>query len=303
MPRLRALFALASAVGLTFFLACSSFEDAPPDDAADGGSDSSSASDSNVGPAVDASIDASDAGGTRSDQYRALVLSDNPLVYWRMNRVASAGIVVPDETANKNDLLLINTTDILTDVSGVFPGDRAVRFGGDTAHALATSSAPLAFDGVAPFTFELWARRELSDAGDAGSFLQHLVSSVDGNSNNGTLSGFLLYLRFGENTFLEHGSLDAGNIQIGTSLVTFGEWAHYAVVFDGSDLALFVDGQQKGKQTVKGPLLPRVAPFTIAKASNESVRNFQGSMAEIAVYGKQLPAKTIIDHYALVVGQ
>jgi hypothetical protein len=297
-------FAGISIALLAMAFACDSFDDAidkaePDASVADG----AGTSDDAASDASDAS-QASDAAMTRSEAYRAAVLADEPLVYWRMGRVVSAGLVVPDETANQNDLLLNDPSDFTVDASGIFTDDPAIRFGGKTSYALATDSGALAFDGLAPFTIECWARRELDEAGDAGSFLQHLVSYVDGNSNEGTMSGYLLYFRFGENTFFEHGSLDAGaGTQVGGPLAAFDTWAHYAAVFDGTDVALFINGQQKNKLPVRGPLAARVSPFTIAKASNETARNFQGSMDEIAVYAKLLPTKTLIARYALGSGQ
>jgi hypothetical protein len=287
------------------FVACASFDDAPgtapdaggdgPLSSADGGSDD--------GPSTP--TDASDAG-TRSARYRAAVLGNGPLVYWRMGRIESA-IIVPSEVS-ANPLVLGGGSDFQIGVPGIFDDDPAIRFGGQAGHAVAGFSEALAFDGSSPFTIECWARRELDDAGDAGSYFQHLVSYVDGFTTPGpsTQNGYLLYLRVDSPpaTYAGYGAVDGGAVERSGRLVAPGDWAQYAMVFDGNSLQLFIDADPGTAAGVKGVLEPRVpaTKFTIARASNEALRHFQGAIDEVAIYPTALSPAVLAEHIAIVRG-
>src|SRR5437868_3981699 len=129
MPRMRAGFALLTAMGVAFFLACSSFEDAP--DPGSSGEDASSG-DAPIAvadaPTADApGPDSGDSGPlTQSAQYRAAVLGDDPIAYWRMGKVES-GVEVVDEKNGVNPLLLTGS-DYAPDAAGIFDDDPAVFF-------------------------------------------------------------------------------------------------------------------------------------------------------------------------------
>jgi len=81
-----------------------------------------------------------------------------------------------------------------------------------------------------------------------------------------------------------------------------GEWAHYAVVFDGTNATLFIDAQRQGSFVAKGELAARRSSFTVARAANENARFFRGRLDEIAVYGKALAPETLARHVALARG-
>jgi hypothetical protein len=292
-----ALFASTLTASFGIAIACGSFEEASEKAEPDGG------------PSPDGSVvdgGAGDAPATLSTRYRDAVLADQPLAYWRMGKVD--GIVVPDETGGNNGLVLGGTGDVATNGEGIFADDRAIRFGGKSGHAIPSVPTAFLFNGNEPYTIELWARRELDTAGDAGSFFQHVVGYVDGYTtpSPSTQNGYLLYLRPSDPpaTYAGHGSNvpDAGAIQAGGELVPPGVWAHYAMVFDRISMTLYIDGARKGSVAVKGPLQTRSSPFTIAKASNENNRYFQGSIDEVAVYGRDLDAVSLAKHYALAKG-
>jgi len=306
MPRLRAaLLAIVVLDAIGSVGACSTFDDAPAK-SPDAGDDASTvtatdaaeaATEADAGPGADAGPDASIAAS-----YRAAVLADAPLAYWRMG-ATTLGTIVPDETTNKNDLLLKGAPDYELDAGGIFDGDRAIWFGGQTANAVPTDSAPFQFNDKAPFTIEMWARRELTDAGTAGQTFQSIASFVHGYTTPlpSTQSGYMLFLRTDaiEGTFADYGALDGGPIEVKGRFVAPGVWAHYALVMDGTNATLYVDGEQQQQLPVKGAFTTRSEQLTIAKQSND-VRYFRGFLDEIAIYPTALSPQRLAKHYTIV---
>lgn len=303
MPRLRAVFALLSASGVACFLACSSFEDSPDGATADPDASSTDVAltDAVVSDdAPDPGRDAGDSGSlTQSAKYRAAVLADDPIAYWRMGKVES-GVSVVDEKNNVNPLLLTGT-DFTPDAAGVFDDDPAVWFGG-ASNASPIDPLPFGFTGKAPFTLECWARRELPDGGGSEQSYQHLISNVEGSStapDGSTMNGYLLMTRTLDpvGTYASHGALAGGPIEAKGPFVGDGEWGYVAMVMDGTNITVYVNGVAGETQAVKGNITTRVsAVLTIAKASNDA-RWFRGYLDEVAIYSRALPAKNILAHY------
>ncbi len=238
-----------------------------------------------------------DGGTSRSTLYRAEVMVDMPLAYWRMGAVA-LGALVPDETTNKK-----GAPDYTAGAPGVFDDDGAIWFAGARGHGVATDSTPLMFDGNAPFTIEMWARRELTDAGASGQNFQSVASLVEGHATPlpGTLNGYMFYLRTdaAPGTFASQGGSDGGAVEAKGPLPLPGVWAHLAMVMDGKIMLVYVDGEQRQSVAVKEVITPRTVQFAIAKQSNDE-RYFRGFLDEIAVYPKALSPQRIAAHYKIV---
>jgi hypothetical protein len=135
--RLASLAAFATPTLIGAFVACSSFsENATPETDTDAGAEGAAA---DGALARDAVVDA--AAGTSA--YRALVMADAPIAYWRMG--VKAGLFIPDETAGKNDLILQGTNAYTLGAPGAIPGD-------DDARSRTCSPTCRARTGTAPGT-------------------------------------------------------------------------------------------------------------------------------------------------------
>ena len=76
------------------------------------------------------------------------------------------------------------------------------------------------------------------------------------------------------------------------------EGAHYAVVYDGALVSLYVEGTLADSAAIDGPLAARTGAFAVARASNQSAYFFKGALDEIAVYGRALGVAEIAEHAA-----
>ena len=95
----------------------------------------------------------------------------------------------------------------------------------------------------------------------------------------------------------EHGGLgfgsDAGSIRAGENLLTFDQWKHLAVVFDGTYFLFYVDGVQTG-EPARGTLPPaNNAPLVIGSTGCCPLESFIGLMDEVKIYNRALAAAEI----------
>ncbi|MFE6738640.1 LamG domain-containing protein [Streptomyces tubercidicus] len=79
-----------------------------------------------------------------------------------------------------------------------------------------------------------------------------------------------------------------------TATVSTGSWHHVAAVYDGSNMALYIDGAQKASQAQTGALTPSTGtPLIVGNCPSDASRNFLGSIDEARVYNKALTATEI----------
>lgn len=241
---------------------------------------------------------ATGAGGdatTASDAYRAAVLADHPLVYWRMGQV-SAG-AVPDETGRGNVLVLQGGGHELGLPGAVIGADTAIGFDGVKSFAIATDARALDFVQLSAFTLECWARRETGGA----SYFQHLLSNVDGVAND--RDGYTLYLLpepaqgDAARSVFER-DRPAADLGVWGGLGKASVWAHYVAVFDGQSIALYVNGSLANTVAASGNLTARKTPFVVAGGAG-GANFFKGALDEIAIYPTALEPAAIARHFAL----
>ena len=94
-----------------------------------------------------------------------------------------------------------------------------------------------------------------------------------------------------------HLHLDGGPAGVAGPYVPDGKWGYFALVMNGAEIILYVDGVETDKKPVLGVLSARASKLTLAKASNDN-RYFRGSLDEVAIYAKALTPQRILAHYA-----
>ena len=267
--------------------ACTSFsEDVTPNSDAAGGD-------------AKATPDAQQEGdGGKSSAYREAVMADGPLAYWRMG--VTTGLTVPDETSHLNDFILQGPKDAYAlGVEGAIAGDgdTAIRFDGIAGNARATNPRAFDFAGKAPFTIELWAKRETLDH---GFHYQHMLTESQGSTGNRT--GFDLYVLpepsagEKEQTSFQYNALGAESAGF-APLVAPGRWAHYVAAFDGTNITLYVDGTADTARPISGPLTLTTAQLIVGGAEGDNY--FPGAIDEVAIYDKALTNTRIALHRSL----
>lgn len=79
--------------------------------------------------------------------------------------------------------------------------------------------------------------------------------------------------------------------------VSYGVWHHYALTFDGSSLAFYVDGTQQASAAASGSIATKTQPLYVG--TNALGHHFSGAVDEVALYGVALTAAQVSDHYAV----
>jgi hypothetical protein len=245
--------------------------------------------------ASDASTDARAADDVAADgaptsPYRALVLADAPLAYWRMG--ASSGTTVADETGRGNDLLLEGT--VTLGAPGALRGDddAAIHFDGTTTSAHARDARAFDFTARHPFTLEAWGRRAIGT--DPYQQLFAGYAGADVASRN----GYLLQndLNSTQTSFYWYGATTA--VRASAATLPLDQWSHCVATFDGTSMRLYVDDVAGSSVDVQiGELTSHSTPFVVGGSPYNTSR-WSGDLDEVAVYDHALSVEQIAAHHA-----
>jgi hypothetical protein len=278
------LAALSALAGCSLFTSFRQFEDG---DSADAGTADGTSTTDTATP-----TDASQEGGppTRSDQYRAAVLADDPIVYLRLDE--KSGVKAADQTG-KHDAFFVRSP--MLGRPGLFADDDAIELGvGSDAH-VTISGTDTRFAGAVPFTFEAWvmpqtfanwqwiATTEQTSAPRAGwSVLvnANAVPAYEAWNGTGTI---------------------ARAVYLGAKPLAMGAWQHVVFTYDLAVLTGYVDGSPiaTSNTTAAGPN---------AGALMVGCRTIDGNLDscldgwridEIALYAKALSHARVAEHFTL----
>jgi hypothetical protein len=282
--------ALVAAIGLS---ACSLLVSTNGLDNSPGGPDGSPGttggppSGSEAGAGDGTSSSDPDGSSGPVSKYRALIMAEAPIAYWRMG--IASGSVVPDETSRHNDLIL-QGTGIERGAAGAIAGDSdtSLRITDRSSYGVATDARPFDFPNGAAFTIEFWAKFDLLDGGDLGLGLLSAQTGgvgygtfVHGSGADGTWSGF--EMQFGQDA-----SPASQNVQ-GPPYATT-TFSYVVITFDGTTLSYYMEGNLKSQQPVTQKLLPRTSDFRVPDF-------YSGSIDEVAIYDHALTLTQIVHHH------
>lgn len=234
-------------------------------------------------------------GGDPSASYRAEVLADSPVSYWRLGE--SSGSTAFDESGS-NDGSYINSPTL--GVSGIFAGDAAVDLDGSTQQVEVPHSADLSDDLTSGFTVEAWVNPDTVSGGDTFSLTNPRVLFIKNNSAND--ANYWLRLLGGKISFGYRNQADTGYVEQRTNaeVVLANVWSHIVAVHDGSSIKLYMNGVEQASSLVNGPMSAAKTdtyPLYLAVQGTDNIRRFDGAIDEVAVYASALSHSRILAHY------
>ncbi|HEY3819332.1 MAG TPA: LamG-like jellyroll fold domain-containing protein [Polyangiaceae bacterium] len=232
-------------------------------------------------PDADASVDA--PPDSPSSVYRAAVLADAPLAYWRLGE--TSGTVAHDETGHGYDGTYTGTYTLGT--AGALAGDAntAVTLDGVTGQVDVGDNFD--FVGQVPFSFEAWVKPAVID-----SEYRHIVTKMAFDGSGNPQTGTYVLLQKGT-TILGFERWQAGDTLLAVEDSVFpaaGSWAHVVATYDGNLGTLYVNGAQVQAATSGGGIQASGVHLLLGNL-------IQGVLDEIAVYGTALPAARVTAHY------
>ena len=216
--------------------------------------------------------------------YRALVISDGPIAYWRLDE--TAGTNAADETGT-HDATYTNSPDLAQ--SGVMDdgsGNLSVNFDG-TKHVLGVDWAALEFSGTASFSLEAWFNTDTVAAESAVIIHKQVSGSGDGWE----------LIRNGAAVHVSRVGASSHNAEGGTVVVGTD---HYVVAtYDGTTLRLYLDNVEVDTDATAVTMNTSTVLVSIGYDAASAGAVFDGRIDEVAVYDRELTVAEIGEHYAM----
>ncbi len=213
--------------------------------------------------------------------YRAAVMADAPLAYWRLGE--ASGTVAADQLNAHNGTYANNPT---LGQAGALFGDPAtsVNFNGTTQYVQAPSDPTV---NPSSFSVEVWAR----PTGGTGAYHGVMAS-------RSYPQGWALYE--GDDGSWEFWvNSGSGMNAIFSDPATQNAWHHVVGTFDGTTMRLYVNGVLASSTTAVGYQAQTVNPIEIAQSEPGGNLYFNGWLQEPAIYGTALSATQIQRHYSV----
>ncbi|MGI9302296.1 MAG: RHS repeat-associated core domain-containing protein [Gammaproteobacteria bacterium] len=242
--------------------------------------------------------------GAPSD-YAGVILSDNPMGYWRLGE--QSGTTAFDQGAIANDGtftggITIGEASLLGDV-----GNTATRFDGSTGRVDEIgATADYSFvQNTGIFTLEAWIRLDDHTAAING---QTIMASAVSTSKKGFMllydnsavvgSGVLRLL-------LLNGSRTAIVDARAHNAIKDNDAHHVVVTGDGTNINFYVDGVKQTAPETIGALSAGDASFRLSIGSGYNRRHihlFDGVIDEVAIYSATLSDAQVVTHYNVGIG-
>jgi hypothetical protein len=214
--------------------------------------------------------------------YASVIMGDNPSAYWPMNE--ASGPTMKDYAGFNNGAY--NGSGVTYHAGGP-SGDLSsgVRFDGTTGVSIVPYSPVLNPSG--PFTIEFWAQLSVSGFySPISSMVRPARSAGYEFYVAGNFSGYEFHTASGGAYNMITGSGTAPNV---------GTWYHVAGVWDGSEIALYIDGYLIGTSTNPPFVANSSTPFYVGSRS-DGTRYFAGSMSDVAFYNYALTPTQLQNH-------
>ena len=226
----------------------------------------------------DASGGTGDAG---SGAYAAVVASDAPLAYFRLDE--RSGAVATDSSGNGRHATIIG--DVTLAVPGALREGTAMLFSGGRLEV----GEELAFFDRAPFTIEAWIAPSTVDG-----VYRRIVSRERPEPPRG---GYSLWLQAEPEPRVgfERMAGDDG-VTVETTLPRTGAWVHVVATYDGSQQVLYVDGRRREAVANTASIGPHSDAF-IGAGTNYGNSPYLGSLDELAIYGVALSEERVQAHH------
>lgn len=254
-----------------------------------------------------AQVSAHYANGTSASPatpYQSLVVSHNPVAYYRMNEAAKAVVNNAGTLAAEADATLVNAPEAINGpqpptYAGFDPLTAASRFNGDDTYLEIRNPAALNFTG--PLTLEAWVQPAATQPNTSANIIGH--------GGNDTFSGEV-FLR------IENGNYEVGanggkaSFPIPAGDLGSTEWVHLAGTWNGTQWTLYRNGAQVATGTGgTGAVLVNNANWAVGARGRwkngagfpdnpgGAARVFNGGITDAAIYNTSLSASRINAHY------
>jgi hypothetical protein len=228
---------------------------------------------------------ASSSGGAASG-YRAAILADNPLAYWRFGE--AHGATAADETGHGNTATIGNGVSWGATGALLNDANTAVSLAG--AQCLEIDNGGFNFPGTAPFSLEGWVT--LSAAPD--TIARDLYIKND-NSNPAGRQEYRVYLQASQGLVFDR-YVNSGLKRLQAPSPPLDMWTYVVASYNGTGLALYVNAVFVANLPDNRSQLPIQNPEYLGCDSFTNP-GIEGALDEFAVYDHALTQGDVLAHY------
>lgn len=232
----------------------------------------------------------SGSGGGTITRYRDTVLADGPLGYWRLNDVNA---VAADVTGNGDGSFVNGPLGFTQGVAGPThdtgaTGTLFVRANNGRARVPFRAALGLA---NGPLTLEAWVK--LSGGANPANN-QSIVAMFNSYAMNLQGSGVSFTLAF----FYSQHAIIITSASVGKTVPVDGNWHHVAATKNGAVSKLYIDGQDASGTDNDAVIANSGVGIGIGSENADlNADDFDGSIAEVAIYGTALTPARILAHF------
>jgi hypothetical protein len=228
---------------------------------------------------------ASSGGG--GSVYRAAVLADNPLAYWRFGE--ATGTQAADETGKGNTAFIGGG--VTWGAAGALMNDANTAVSLAGVQCLEVANSSFDFPGTHAFSLEGWVK--LSAPPD--NAYRHLYIKDDSMNAMGRQE-YGVYLEDADGIAFER-YVNNGSRNLGAPAPTVGVWTYFVATYDGTQLTFYVDAMDVGSVPDARSQLSITNPEFLG-CKSFTYPGVQGDLDEFAIYDHALPLTRITAHYA-----
>jgi hypothetical protein len=233
----------------------------------------------NATDASEWSATASATTGATPTGYKAAVLADKPVGYWRLGE--ATGTTAADQAGADPGTYVNSPTLGAAGLLGA-DTDTAVSFDGSNDQVKVPPAGPLNL--TSPITLEAWIKPAALPA--AGSFASILTKA---ESYSLQMNGPRL-----EFTVIQNGTRK--RLQAPSGAISVGQVYHLVATYDGTTQRLYVNGKEVGSAALTGGATVTTNPLYVG-SWNGNEEFFKGTIDEVAVYNTALTAARVTAHY------
>jgi hypothetical protein len=224
--------------------------------------------------------------------YRDVVLADGPLLYWRFGEKIGSR-VINDESGHGYTGTYYQDATLGAHGALAFDSDTAMATSGTSGITTLGDSSDPDPRGVAPYTIEVWFAPAASPP--VGQIVTKQINDANGDEETGISldpMGRIIFDRYVSNA----------PVVAAAPPPPTGRYTYVAGVYDGAKMILYVDGAFADQKPDTRPLAPKAGKWTVGMSwADHDI--FNGSIDELAYYGKALTPDRITLHHDVGVGR
>lgn len=227
-----------------------------------------------------------DAAAPATSTYRATILADAPVAYWRFGE--QSGTVANDETGNGNAAVI--GTGVTWNAVGALLGDpnTAVHLSGTQGLEVA---GQFDFTGSEPYSLEAWVHPDVAfDGAYRHLFIKDNVVQPDAGREE-----YGVYLHDTDGLVFER-YVTGTSTKLHAPLPALNEWAYVVATYTGSRLAIYVNGVSVDTANDARLQGSKSGPEFLGCKTFQYV-SVEGSLDEFAIYSYALSAAQVAAHW------